>query len=91
MLALDLLRVVLAWIVLCRSEMTHVRASRIGMIVPDPKRIQQRFELQKNLIFPATKHRGSWTCSQETLLVKAPRPFQPAYTAPPIDLLYVST
>jgi len=35
-------------IVLFRSEMTCVRAPMIGMIARDPKRLQQRFELEKN-------------------------------------------
>src|SRR5215813_6757728 len=58
MLALDFLRVTFAWAVLFRLEMTCVGAPMIGIIAPDPKRLQQRFEPQKHVVFAATKDVG---------------------------------
>src|SRR5215468_12325736 len=55
MLPLDFLRVALARIVLFRIKMTCVCAPMIGMIARDPKRLQQRFQLQKHLVFAAAK------------------------------------
>ena len=53
MFALDLLRVALARIVLVGIEMPGVRAPIIGVIAGDPKRLEERFELQKHLILPS--------------------------------------
>src|SRR5215470_3404558 len=55
MLPLDFLRVALARIVLVRIKMTCVCAPMIGMIARAPKRLQQRFQLQKHLVFAAAK------------------------------------
>src|SRR5918999_655899 len=55
MLALNFLRLTLTRLVLIRIEMTGVGTPIIGVIARDSKRLQQRFELQKYLIFTATK------------------------------------
>src|SRR5215510_5899804 len=55
MLPLDFLRVALARIVLFRIKMPGVCAPLIGMIARDPKRLQQGFQLQKDLVFAAAK------------------------------------
>jgi hypothetical protein len=54
--ALDLLRVVLARLVLIRIEMTRVSVPIICLIPRDAKRFQQGFELQKHLIFAAPEN-----------------------------------
>jgi len=58
MLALDLLRVVLANRVLLRFEMTLVGTPAIGVIGRDAKRLQQRFEWQEDLVLTPSKHLG---------------------------------
>ena len=55
MRALDVLRVALPRQRLCRREMTSLCAPGIGLIAPDPKRLQQDFQPQKHLGFAAAK------------------------------------
>ena len=58
MLALDFLRVTLAWSVLFRIEVTRVGAPIIGIILCDPKGFEQGFQLQKHRILTPPKDRG---------------------------------
>jgi hypothetical protein len=58
MLALNLLPVAFARLVLIRIEMTGVRSPIVRVITRDPKRLQERFELQKHFIFAASKDVG---------------------------------
>ena len=55
MLALDFLRAAFADGVLFGVKMTRVRAPLIGVVVRQTEGIEQRFELEKHLIFPAAK------------------------------------
>ena len=56
MLALHFLDVVFAHPVLLGIEMALVSAPAIGVIAGDTKRLQQRFELEENLVFAPSKH-----------------------------------
>src|SRR5215470_2671265 len=58
MLALDFLRVPLAWSVLFRLEVTRVGAPVIGIILCNPKGVEQGFQLQKHRILPPPKDIG---------------------------------
>src|SRR6266702_7448932 len=55
MLALDFMCVAFAWAVLVRVEVTRVGAPMIGVVAGQPEGLEQRFELQKDLICAATK------------------------------------
>jgi hypothetical protein len=55
MLALDLLCVAFAWLMLSRIEMTGVGTLIVRIIMLDPKRLQQFFQLQKHLILTTSK------------------------------------
>jgi hypothetical protein len=57
-LALNLLRVALAWRVLFRIEVTRIGAPIIGIILGDPKGFQQGFQLQKHCILTPPKDIG---------------------------------
>ena len=54
-LALDLLRVAFAGGVLLRVEVTRVGAPTIRVIVRQAKGLEQRLELEEDLIFAAAK------------------------------------
>jgi hypothetical protein len=56
MLAFDSLRIPFARTMHFRLPMPGVHTPMIGIKAGQAKRLQQRFELQKNLIFPATKN-----------------------------------
>jgi hypothetical protein len=58
MLALDFLRVAFAWAVRVGVEVTRVGTPIIGIIAAQPEGLQQRFELQKDVIFAAAKDVG---------------------------------
>ena len=55
MLALDLLRVAFAWAMLGGVEGTRGGTPIIGIGAGQPEGLQQRLELQKDLIFTATQ------------------------------------
>ena len=54
MLALDFLRVAFAWTVLVGVEMTRVGTPIIRVIAGQSEGLEQRFELQKDVVFAAT-------------------------------------
>ena len=56
MFPLDLLRVALARLVLLSLDMSRVRAPIVRVIFRDPKRLQQRCELQKHFVLATSKH-----------------------------------
>jgi hypothetical protein len=55
MLALDLLRMALTRLVLIGIDMTGIRTPIVRVIAHDAKRLQQRFELQKDVILATSK------------------------------------
>src|SRR5260370_39372474 len=55
MFALDFLRIALAWALYVGVQMPGVRAPMIGIKAGEAKGLQERFELQKDLVFAATK------------------------------------
>src|SRR5262245_5203470 len=58
MLTLDFLRVAFAWAMHVRVQMPCIGAPIIGVVASKPKGLQQPFELQKDLVFAATKDIG---------------------------------
>src|SRR4029434_1993029 len=58
MLALDFLCVTFAWAMDLGVQMPGVGAPIIGVVAGEPEGLQQRFELQKDLIFAATEDVG---------------------------------
>src|SRR5215813_12415151 len=58
MLALDFLGVAFAWTMHVGVQMPSVGAPIIGGVAGQPEGLQQRFELQKDLVFAAPKDRG---------------------------------
>ena len=58
MFALQLLGLVFPHFMERGIEMALIRAPAIGVKTGDPKRNQQRFQLQERLIFPSPKHVG---------------------------------
>ena len=54
-LVLDLLRVPLAQLVLFSSKMTRAGAPIVRILARDPKWLEQGFQLQKPLVFTASK------------------------------------
>src|SRR5437660_8567832 len=58
MRALDFLRVAFAWAMHVGVQMPRVGAPMIGEVAGQPEGLQQRFELQKGLVFAATKDVG---------------------------------
>src|SRR6516165_8335599 len=58
MLALDFLGVTFAWAMHVGVQMPGVGAPVIGVAAGQPKRLEQCFELQKDLVFAATKDVG---------------------------------
>ncbi|ETX03669.1 MAG: hypothetical protein ETSY1_46545 (plasmid) [Candidatus Entotheonella factor] len=54
--ALNLLNISLSWLMLISIQMTCRSTPIVGVIASDSKRLQQRFELQKNLILTTTKN-----------------------------------
>src|SRR6266702_614066 len=58
MLALDFLGVAFAWAVLVGVEMPGVGTPMIRVVTGQPERLEQRFELQKDVVFAATKDVG---------------------------------
>ena len=55
MFALNLLRVPFPWLMLISVQMTRVGTPVIRVVAGEPKRLQQRFELQKDLILATPK------------------------------------
>jgi hypothetical protein len=53
--ALDFLRLLFAHLVLLGVDMSLVGAPPIGVETAAPKRLQQRFQLQKDVILPSPK------------------------------------
>src|SRR5262249_23219339 len=58
MLTLDFLGVAFAWAMHVGVQMPDVGAPVIGVAAGQPKRLEQCFELQKDLVFAATKDVG---------------------------------
>ena len=58
MFALQLLGLVFPHFMERGIEMALIRAPAIGVKTGDPKRNQQRFQLQERLIFPSPQHVG---------------------------------
>src|SRR2546425_529710 len=58
MLALDFLCVAFAWAMHLGVQMPGVGAPIIGVVAGEPEGLQQRFELQKDFVFAATKDVG---------------------------------
>src|SRR5262252_5298610 len=58
MLALDFLSICLPNRVLLRHHMPLVGPPPVGEIARDTKRLQQRFECQKDRVLPSSKHIG---------------------------------
>ena len=58
MFAFQLLGIMFPNFMTLGSQMPLVRSPAIGVKVRDPKRHEQRFQLQKRLIFPPPKHGG---------------------------------
>src|SRR5215510_771494 len=58
MLALDFLRVPFAWAVLVGVQMSGVGTPMIRVVAGQSEGLEQRFELQKDLVFAATKDIG---------------------------------
>ncbi len=58
MLPLDLLRMPLARAVYVSSEMTHVCAPIVGIIAGDPKRLQERLQVQEHLVLTSPEDIG---------------------------------
>ena len=55
MLAFDLLGVAFAWAMHVRVEMSGVRAPMIGIKTSESEGLEQGFELQKDVVFAASK------------------------------------
>jgi hypothetical protein len=55
MFALDVLRVVFAWAMHVGVQMPGVCAPMISVVAGQPEGREQRFELQKDFVFAATK------------------------------------
>src|SRR6266545_3873370 len=58
MLALDFLCVAFAWAMHVGVEVTRVGSPIIGVVAGQPEGLQQRLELQKDVVFAATKDVG---------------------------------
>src|SRR5215831_5917308 len=58
MLALDFLGVTFAWAVRVGVQMPSVGSPMIGVVAGQPEGLEQRFELQKDVVFAATKDVG---------------------------------
>ncbi len=58
MFAFQLLRVVFPYFMIIGVQMLLIRSLAIGVKARNPKRYEQRFELQKRVIFPLPKHVG---------------------------------
>src|SRR2546425_3709589 len=58
MLALDFLCVAFAWAMHVGVEVTRIGTPIIGIVASEPEGLQQRLELQKDLIFAAPKDVG---------------------------------
>ena len=58
MFAFQLLRVAFPYFMIMGVQMSLIRPPAIGVKTCNPKRHEQRFELQKRLIFPPPKHVG---------------------------------
>src|SRR2546425_6775424 len=58
MLALDFLGAPFAWAMHLGVQMSGVCAPMIGVVAGQPKRLEQRFQLQKDLVCAATKDIG---------------------------------
>src|SRR5262252_6768755 len=56
MFALNLLGIAFAWAVHLSVQMPRVRAPMIRMKTGEPEGLQQRFQLQKDLIFASSEH-----------------------------------
>src|SRR4029450_13169732 len=76
MLPLDLLRISFAWGMLFRIEVTRVGTPIIGIILCDPKRFEQSFQLQKHRILTPAKDIG-----QDLSRVVIDRMPEPAWVA----------